>query len=161
MPLMSQVDNRRVLIVVPCGSAKVWDKHPDAGPTPARDAYVGSPFKVNREYALRFANTWVVLSAKYGFLLPDDVVLGPYNVTFKRPSTHPIEVEAMRRQVPARGLDRYDVVVGLGGKTYRSIVEDIFASTGVTLHFPFAGMKLGVALGATKRATAAGHFVER
>jgi hypothetical protein len=102
----------------------------------------------------------VVLSAKYGFLLPDDVVPGPYNVTFKRPSTHPIEVAALRRQVPARGLDRYDVVVGLGGKDYRSIVEDVFASTGVTLHFPFAGMKLGVALGSTKRATAAGHFVE-
>ena len=40
-----------LLVIVPCGRSKVWDKSPEHGPTPVRDAYTGSPFKVNREYA--------------------------------------------------------------------------------------------------------------
>ncbi len=54
-------DSRRTLVIVPCGRAKVWDKHPDAGPTQARAAYVGAPFVVNREYAETFGSAWVVL----------------------------------------------------------------------------------------------------
>jgi len=27
-----------LLIIVPCGQKKLWDKHPNAGSTPARDA---------------------------------------------------------------------------------------------------------------------------
>ncbi len=40
------------------------DKNPDIGTSPAKDAYVGSPFKVNRKYAECFGNEWVILSAK-------------------------------------------------------------------------------------------------
>ena len=43
------------LVIVPCGRSKVWKKRPEAGPTKAKNAYVGSPFKVNREYAEMFA----------------------------------------------------------------------------------------------------------
>ena len=35
-----------LLVIVPCGQSKVWDKSPDHGPPPAHDAYTGSPFKV-------------------------------------------------------------------------------------------------------------------
>jgi hypothetical protein len=41
------------LVIVPRGSAKVWGKRPTAGRVAAKDAYVGAPFKVNREYAER------------------------------------------------------------------------------------------------------------
>jgi hypothetical protein len=49
---------------------------------------MGTPFKVNREYAQRFGDSWVALSAKYGFLWLDDPISGPYNVTFKRRGRH-------------------------------------------------------------------------
>jgi len=39
---------------------------------------------VNREYAEHFGDRWVILSAKYGFLNPEDTIEGTYNVTFKR-----------------------------------------------------------------------------
>ena len=61
-------DRAGTLVIVPCGKSKIWDRDPDAGPTAARAAYVGSPFKVNREYAETFGEAWVILSAKYGFL---------------------------------------------------------------------------------------------
>ena len=42
----------------------------------------------------------------------------PYNKTFKRKSTNPIGVAALREQVLRMGLGRYAKVVGLGGKEY-------------------------------------------
>jgi hypothetical protein len=43
-----------------------------------------APFTVNRQYAEASGGDWVILSAKYGFLRPTDVIPGPYEVTFKR-----------------------------------------------------------------------------
>jgi hypothetical protein len=32
---------RGVLVIVPCGQAKIWDRHPQLGSVSARDAYTG------------------------------------------------------------------------------------------------------------------------
>src|ERR1700682_6158789 len=133
---MSLTQLRKTLVIVPCGRAKIWAKRPDAGAVLARDAYIGSPFKVNRAYAERFGDDWLILSAKYGFLAPADTLPENYNVTFKRPRTNPIAREELRRQVAERGLDRYDEVVGLGGREYRTNIEYAFALSGVEVHFP-------------------------
>ena len=77
-----------VLVVVPCGMRKIWDMNPSAGPTPAKNAYVGAPFKVNRAYAEKFADRWVILSAKYGFIDLDFVIPENYDVTFKLSLIH-------------------------------------------------------------------------
>jgi hypothetical protein len=136
----------RTLVIVPCGRSKVWDDSPQAGPVSARLAYTGAPFKVNREYAEHFGGSWVILSAKYGFLNPEEMIEGPYDVTFKRRSPPPIGEAALREQVRSRGLDRFDDVIGLGGRDYRIVVQATFADSNVRLHFPFAGMSLGKSL---------------
>lgn len=142
----------RTLVVVPCGSSKVWAKRSDAGAVPAKDAYIGGPFVMNRRYAERFGDEWVILSAKYGFLAPDDLIPGPYEVTFKRKRTNPIGFDALRRQEGERSLGAFDVVIGLGGAEYRAAIEAAFADKGLELRFPFAGLPLGLSLQATKRA---------
>lgn len=149
------------LVIVPCGLAKIWDKQPHAGPTAARHTYTGAPFVVNREYAERFGDDWVILSAKYGFLAPSDLVPGPYNVTFKRKATKPISGEVLRRQVQQQRLDRFDRVIGLGGKDYRGPIEQAFSGARGQLLFPFTGLALGVAMGATKAAVASGSPMPR
>jgi len=75
------------LVIVPCGYSKIWDKKPDAGSIVVKDAYVGSPFKVNRKYAESVGSQWVILSAKYGFIWPNFVLPGAYEITFKRKSS--------------------------------------------------------------------------
>lgn len=55
------------MLVVACGKRKIWDADPSAGPVSAKDAYIGVTFRVNRRYAERFADRWVILSANYGF----------------------------------------------------------------------------------------------
>lgn len=140
------------LVIVPCGQGKIWDKSPGAGPAAARNAYTGAPFKVNREYAERFADRWVILSSKYGFIDPTFKIPGPYNVTFKTKSPELIFIKTLIQQVNAMGLNRYEKVIGLGGKDYRAIVQEVFSGTGVTLLFPFAGLPIGEAMAATKQA---------
>jgi hypothetical protein len=91
------------LVIVPCGQSKIWDRYPNAGPVAARNAYTGPLFRVNREYAEKFGDRWVVLSAKYGFISPDFVIPGPYEVTFKKKRTNPILVSILGEQVSDQG----------------------------------------------------------
>lgn len=44
-----------VLVVVPCGRSKIWDRNPDLGSI-AAEAYTGTPFRLNRQYAERFGD---------------------------------------------------------------------------------------------------------
>ena len=116
-----------VLCIVPCGARKIWDRSPEAGPTPAKSVYIG-PFATKcRQYAERFyPSSWCILSAKYGLLMPDDVVPGPYNVTFNNRSTDPIGPEDLARQAAETGLNQCDRIVVLGGRVYSHLAASAF-----------------------------------
>jgi len=81
-----------------------------------------------KEYAEKFyPSSWCILSAKYGFLFPDDIVPSPYNVTFNDKRTNPISVEELSKQVKEKGLDKYEEILVLGGKKYVSMVRKAFS----------------------------------
>jgi len=61
-------DPESMLVIVPCGKSKLWDRKPDHGPVAAAEAYTDTPFRLNREYAERSGDAWVALSTKYGFI---------------------------------------------------------------------------------------------
>jgi hypothetical protein len=111
----------------------------------------GTPFRVNRAYAETLGDAWVILSAKYGYLWPTDLIPGPYEVTFKRAATQPVQIKILRAQVEQLELSTYEQVIGLGGKEYRQAIEQSFGPQ-THLSFPFAGLPLGYALQATNAA---------
>lgn len=116
------------LCIVPCGKKKIWDKIPNAGPTMAKNVYTGPFAKKCREYAKKFhPDNWIILSAKYGFLAPDDIISGPYNVSFNDKSSIAISTEELRKQVKEKNLDKYDEFVILGGKYYIEIIRSAFS----------------------------------
>lgn len=79
---MNDESKRSTLCIVPCGKEKIWDREPGREPTPAHLVYIGSFASGARAYAEHFhPESWVVLSAMYGFLHPNDLVPGPYDVT--------------------------------------------------------------------------------
>jgi Family of unknown function (DUF6884) len=140
-------------VIIPCGKAK----RRTGWPWPAREAYVGSPFKVNRGYAEAVApGRWLILSAKYGLLDPDQLI-DDYDVSFNRPASGPIETGALAAQARARGLA--GPVVGLGGMAYVSALRSALSGfEEVELSFPFEGLSLGRAMAAVKRATPCSTF---
>jgi len=108
------------LCIVSCGSRKIWDTNPNAGAAKAKYVYIGPFAKKCREYAERFyPSSWCILSAKHGFLFPDDIVPGPYNVSFNDKKTNPITIKELSVQKSEKGLDAYDRIIVLGGKKLR------------------------------------------
>ncbi|HLN89019.1 MAG TPA: hypothetical protein VK253_03030 [Candidatus Binatia bacterium] len=115
----------KILTIVPCGQSKIWKNNPKHGPERAGKAYIGAPFIVNKKFAKKFSNKWLILSAKYGFLEPS-FKIEDYNVTFKKPSTNPISINTLKKQAHAQGITHYDIVIALGGKDYSARVREVF-----------------------------------
>lgn len=117
---------QKFLVIVPSGQTKIWKYNKSCGPAKARDAYIGETFMINKAFAEKFSDRWVVLSAKYGFINPDFIVPKDYNASFNRPSTHPIGIEALKQQSKDKRLRDYDIVIALGGRDYTEIVKKVF-----------------------------------
>lgn len=124
------------LAIVQCGQRKIWGKRPDTGPTAARDAYVSPYFKKNRAYAERFADQWVILSAKYGFLQPDTKIQN-YNVTFLNSASNPISIRDLKRQVRRMKLDGFGDILVIGGSDYAAVIQEAFDDAASVIHLPF------------------------
>jgi hypothetical protein len=142
----------KILVVIPCGSSKIWSKMPKSGATRAEEVYIGSPFKVNRTFARKFADKWVILSAKYGFIEPSFVIPENYNVSFNEPTTKPISLGELKAQAKKKGLENYDVVTALGGKDYTEIVKKVFRRR-AKVFAPTEGLPIGKAMNFVKSLT--------
>ncbi|HUG17075.1 MAG TPA: hypothetical protein VMM78_18855, partial [Thermomicrobiales bacterium] len=70
-------------------------------------------------------------------------------------------IDVLRRQVRDQHLDRFERVIGLGGKEYRDALMSTFKGVDVKLVFPFAGLPLGKMMRATKQALSGGPPPDR
>lgn len=105
------------LCIIPCGKRKIWNKYRNAGPTLAREVYIGPFAKKCKEYAEQFyPASYCILSAKYGFLFPSDSVPGPYNVSFNDKRTGPIGALELSQQASEKRLLAYENIVVLGAE---------------------------------------------
>jgi hypothetical protein len=150
-----------LLVIIPYGAGKVWDNSPNNGPCLAKDAYTGSPFKVNRKYAEKFAERWVILSAKYGYIDPDFIIPGDYNVTFKDLRTEPVSLGVLKEQVSSMGLDQFSRIIGLGGIEYRNRIKASYSTFNIQIQFPFAdrGLGIGQQMSLIKKTTESGELL--
>jgi hypothetical protein len=140
------------LCAVPCRSKKIWSRNPNAGPTKARDVYIGNFARTCIEYAEKFyPGSYVILSAKHGFLFPDELIPEDYNVTFNDPKTGPISVDELRKQAERKGLMKYDEIVVVAGSDYVGIVREVFR--GKKIITPLKGLGgMGQMISAMKKA---------
>jgi hypothetical protein len=118
----------KFLVIVSCGRQKIWDKHPNAGPTHARSAYTSSVFKTSRRYAEYFASRWVILSAKYGFIDPDFIIPGTYNRSFY--DSDAIAIADLKAQATAARLTDFPLVGVLGSYEYWNRVARVLEESG-------------------------------
>ncbi|WP_164669246.1 DUF6884 domain-containing protein [Virgibacillus doumboii] len=114
------------LSIIPCGRKKIWDKHPDIGEVPAKDAYIGTLHNYCQSYAEKFTDQWVILSAKHGFLLSDDIVDGNYDVAFGQKSDEIITFDRLKEQIHQKQLDQFDKLVILTGNKYKRVIDGCF-----------------------------------
>ena len=134
---------KRTLVIVPCAQQKAWDKNPKLGSVSAKEAYTSIPFRLNRQFAEKFGDQWLILSAKYGFIWPEFRIPGNYNVTFKKKDTSPISQSRLKDQVTKKKLYNCTKIFALGGKEYRQAIQEAFADYPITIIYPFAGLPIG------------------
>lgn len=125
------------LCIIPCGAAKIWDKQPSIGPVEAQNVYTGVFAVACQRYAKTFFDHWVILSAKYGFLYPEDIIPEDYNVSFTKPSSETILIAQLKEQAESKGLFKYQEITVLGGKHYANRAKAVF-NQGQELFFPLS-----------------------
>ncbi len=76
-----------------------------------------------------YPSSWCLLSPKYGFFLPDDVVYAPDCAKFNRGETTPLSIKELALQASTLRLNQYSTVVTLAGKVYLAVLREIFPRT--------------------------------
>ncbi|WP_099222305.1 DUF6884 domain-containing protein [Listeria costaricensis] len=130
------------MMIVPSGKPKIWDKAPEAGAVPAREAYMGTFHRLARAYAEQFAGSagYLILSPKYGFLQPNDLVAGPYDVRFTKKGTTSatIDLKTLQYQWGKVAPSSKETVILLGGVKYGPLCRSIMGET-VRIEEPLVG----------------------
>ena len=120
------MDNRKLCVVV-CGKKKIWDENSNIGSVKSKDIYTGPFTRKCIEYAEKFyKNSYCILSAKYGFLYPDEIIKGPYNECFHQKKSNPISKNILILQIMSKKLNEFDKIIILGGKYYTNLIKDLF-----------------------------------
>lgn len=126
-------ENGHLLNIVACSRAKIWkDKYLDTKSYPARVAYKGGMFKQATNCFMDFKSKtgveprWVILSAKYGFIEPDQEISN-YNVSFSSPDDkyNIVTDSKLLTQWKEKELERYHVVFLWGGEAYARHVRNV------------------------------------
>jgi len=124
--LTSLKKGERVLVITACTKEKLG--YTSKVKAPAKNMYRGLLFKLVKEFCEVNNFDYVIISAKYGLLFPDDEIEG-YEKVLKTKK----DVDAIRPIVEERLrkiLDKYDKVVVIAGinylKTLENVVDDRF-----------------------------------
>ncbi|HML04161.1 MAG TPA: hypothetical protein VK426_00160 [Methanobacterium sp.] len=115
------------ICIVASGKKKIWDRNTPTGPVKSRELYKGLFTQKCIKYAEKFhKDSYYVLSAKYGFLLPEETIESPYNECFHIKKTNPITLDELSSQIRNKQLNKYDKIVILGGKYYMEMIKILF-----------------------------------
>jgi len=124
---------RPVMVIIPCGKSKTFTnftrfnklqkgmkdrKEDGTALVRAMAAYTSRLFGLNLLFALKYGDTFRILSAKYGFLQGHDFI-EDYDATFNSPGPGVISDEELRRQASQIEWAGYHKIIILGGKQYR------------------------------------------
>ncbi|MGH7878403.1 MAG: DUF6884 domain-containing protein [Candidatus Binataceae bacterium] len=131
------VPRRKAVFLVSC----VSEKH--ARPMPARELYCSPWFQKARAFVERQAGEWLILSAKYGLVEPDQVI-EPYNETLNEKTIEERRewskkvVQELRPHCPA-GTS----VAFLAGEKYREFLAPTLSELGCRVEVPMEGLGIG------------------
>jgi hypothetical protein len=72
-------------------------------------------FKKAKQYAITFyPKNWMILSVKYGFLSPNEIIQENYNTCFAIRSSKTISIEELQMQIETKNLNKYNNLIVLG-----------------------------------------------
>lgn len=130
-----------ILGIIPCTKAKIWDMYPNLGPMLAKEVYTNPFHALAKKYISLFTKEWVILSAKYGFLSPNDTLPKTYDITFDRPDDPYITIEALQSQIISKQLYTYTDIMVICNSRYIDKIRQAFINYPVKFHTPFENIE--------------------
>ncbi|WOF17222.1 AAA family ATPase [Methanoplanus sp. FWC-SCC4] len=116
----------KTLLITPSGDEKLWDNDKTLDKNryiKAKDAFCGRFAGRSREYSERFyKGDWVILSPRYGFVLPDEEIQDYSAKTFAESG---IEYDTIQINAESDALLNYERVIFLGSRNLHSEYIDI------------------------------------
>ena len=94
----------------------------------AKDAYMGKITRLGIKFAEKFFDgNYVIISAKFGFLKPDDEIYN-YNLYLGKLNKEDRKklIDCLKKQIKEKNLDAYDKIIVIAGKDYLEIVKEVF-----------------------------------
>jgi hypothetical protein len=125
--------------LVGCGSAK------HDTPAPARELYTSTYFELKRQYAVEHADSWHILSAKHGLVVPDEPI-APYDASLSKRSDSYIGDDAVatwgervRTSLETHLTERNPTpaVVVLAGEDYAAPLDPLLEQSRFDVEWPF------------------------
>ena len=118
---IDELKDKRVLVIAACSQTKM-------GNTPgvkakAKDMYQGRFFKLTRKLSEQQGWNYVIISAKYGLLFPEEVIEG-YEKFLKTKR----DIEEIKPKVIPKLkeiIPNYDRILVIAGKNYREVVREL------------------------------------
>ena len=115
------LNNKKVLIIAACSATKLGSTSDTKAK--AKDMYQGRLFRLTRKLAEKNNWPYVIISAKYGLLLPDDEIEG-YEKFLKNKK----DVEEIKPKVIPKLkeiIKDYDIILGIVGGQYKKVIEEL------------------------------------
>lgn len=111
-----------VLIITGCTKSKIsYNKNTRVK---AKNLYTGRLFQAVKLFSKIKAFPYVIISAKYDLIYPDDVIGGYEQVLSSKKDVEHIKPEVIRKL--SRILPNYSTILVIAGKRYREVLEDVW-----------------------------------
>jgi len=112
----------KVLVITECTKEKLgYDSSTKA---PAKKMYQGRLFKTVKEYSEAMGFDYVIISAKYGLIFPDDIIEGYEKALQTKEDVENIQLLVEDRLKPI--LENYDKIVVIAGEKYRRVLQTLW-----------------------------------
>ena len=120
--LLSLEKDQRILVITGCTKEKLG--FDESTKTQAKRMYQGRLFKTVRDYCEAMRFDYVIISAKYGLIFPDEVIEGYEKVIRTKEDIENIRSLVEERLRPL--LKNYDKIVVIAGKRYREVLKNLW-----------------------------------
>ena len=112
----------KVLVITECTKEKL--AYDDSLRAPAKKMYQGRLFKTVRNYCEAIGFDYVIISAKYGLLFPEDPIKGYEKVLQTKEDIKKIQPLVEEKLKPI--LENYEKIVVIAGEEYRKVLQNLW-----------------------------------
>lgn len=113
---------QKVLVITGCTKRKLGDDV--SVRTQAKQMYQGRLFKTVRKYSEAMGFDYVIVSAKYGLIYPDEIIEGYEEVLRRKEDVERIQPVVEKKLRPL--LKNYDRILVIAGKQYREVLRNFW-----------------------------------